>query len=62
MIGDRARAQIRGETLKECDKAGCTIVELKKDTPASNRAERAIQELKVGVRNDLKDSGCPVVL
>ena len=61
MIVDGARSQIKGETRKECDKAGCTVVELEKDTPAANRAERAIQEIKVGVREDLKRSGCPVI-
>ena len=50
MIMDGARSQVNGETRKICDQAGCTIIELEKDTPASNRAERAIQELKMGVR------------
>ena len=44
MILDRAQAQVQGETRRECEKSGCTIVELEKDTPASSRAERAIQE------------------
>ena len=39
MILDGARAQVHGDTRKECEKSGCTIVELEKNTPASNRAK-----------------------
>ena len=41
--------------------AGCEIVELKKNTPASNRAERGIQELKMETKRDMKLSGSPMV-
>ena len=58
---DVARSQVKGETQKICDQAGCTVIELEKNTPASNRVERAIQELKMGVRQDLKTSSCPIV-
>ena len=59
MILDGARVQVHGDRRKECEKSGCIIVELEKGTPASNRAEQAIQEIKVGVRQDLKSSGRP---
>ena len=61
LIMDEARSQVKGETRKVCEQAGCTVIELEKETPASNRAERVIQELKMGVRQDLKRSGCPLV-
>ena len=58
---DVARSQVKGETQKICDQAGCTVIELEKNTPASNRVERAIQESKMGVCQDLKTSSCPIV-
>ena len=42
MIMDGARTQISGETRRECELAGCQVVELEKDTPWANRAERMI--------------------
>ena len=62
MIVDGARAQTMGEVRKICDAAGCQIVELEKDTPASNRAERTIQELKMETKRDMVISGSPLVL
>ena len=38
MVVDGARAQTMGETNKLCDSVGCQIIELEKDTPASNQA------------------------
>ena len=61
MIVDGARAQVMGEARKICEMAGCEIVELEKDTPASNRAERGIQELKMETKRDMKISGSPLV-
>ena len=40
MIVDGARAQIMGEARKICEMTGCEIVELEKDTPASNHKAR----------------------
>ena len=61
MIVDGARAQKMGEARKVCEMAGCQIVELEKNTPAFNRAERGIQELKMETRRDMRMSGSPLV-
>jgi len=61
LIVDQAKAQVQGEAKKVCDEAGCQIVELEKYTPASNRAERTIQELKMETRRDVRLSGSPLV-
>ena len=61
MIVDGARSQTMGETNKLCESVGCQIVELEKNTPASNRAERTIQELKMETKRDMKLSGSPLV-
>ena len=42
MIVDGARAQVMGEDRKIYEMAGCEIVELEKDTLASNQAEQGI--------------------
>ena len=62
LIMDGARSQVAGDTKRECDLAGCQIVELEKDTPWANRAERMIGLLKTECRDDMKKSGCPLVL
>ena len=46
LIADGARAQVKGKARELCDQANCDIIELEKNTPASNRAERYIQILK----------------
>ena len=61
LIVDGAKAQVQGEAKKVCDEVGCQIVELERYTPASNRAERTIQELKMEARRDMKLSGSPLV-
>ena len=43
LICDQAREQVKGDARILCNDAGCTIFELEKGTPASNRAERAIK-------------------
>ena len=62
MIMDGAKSQIEGETRKICDQVGCTIHELEKGTPASNRAERYIQDLKNETRHDIKSTDSPLIL
>ena len=62
MVMDGAKAQVSGETKKICDEVGCQINELEKYTPASNRAERMIQQLKLETRRDMKLAGSPLVL
>ena len=51
-----------GDTLKILNEAFYTIVTFEKDTPTSNRAEGAIQETNVAVRNKPKSSGSPIIL
>ena len=62
MVMDGARAQVLGETLKICQLSGCTIIELEKDTPSTNRAERTIGELKRSTRHDMKETKSPIIL
>ncbi len=60
-IVDGTRAQVMGKARKICEMAGCEIIELEKDTPASNQAERGIQELKMETKRGMKMSGSPLV-
>ena len=62
MILVGVRSQVCGETLKCCNKAFYTIITFEKDTPTSNRAERAIQETIGAVRNNLKSSSSIIIL
>ena len=62
LICDQAREQVKGDSKILCHDAGCTVVELEKGTPSSNRAERAIKTLKDETKNDLFQSNCPMVL
>ena len=61
LIVDGVRAQVQGKTRELCDKASCDVIELEKDTPASNRAERFIQILKNGSKKDMTTSDSPIV-
>ena len=49
------------EARKVCEIAGCEIVELEKNTPASNCTEKGIQELKMETKRDMKMSGSLMV-
>jgi len=62
LICDRATEQVKGDSNKLCHDAGCTVVELEKNTPASNRAERTIKILKDETKNDLFKSNSPMIL
>ena len=61
LICDAARAQIWGEVRKLCDQSGCEIMSLERNTPNSNRAERAIGVLKQDTKRDLVEAGAPAV-
>ena len=61
LIADGARAQVKGKTRELCDQANCDIIELEKNTPASNRAERYIQTLKNSSKKDMTQSDSPIV-
>ena len=58
---DGAKAQVSGETKKICDEVGYQIVELEKYTPASNQAERIIQELKLKTTRDMRLAVSPLI-
>ena len=62
MICDGAREQVQGAALVLCNLAGCQIIELEKDTPASNRAERYIGQLKTETKDDLVSTDSPLCL
>lgn len=62
MIVDGARSQVSGETRNICDMVRCTIVELEKGTPASNRVERMVQTIKMETRRDTIKSNLPMIL
>ena len=62
LIADGARAQIEGKARLLCEDAGCKTIELEKNTPASNRAERYIQVLKNGSKRDMIRANSPMIL
>ena len=39
LICDQAREKVQGDSKIICHDSGCTIIELEKGTPATNRAE-----------------------
>ena len=61
LIADGARAQVQGRAKEVCDKAQCKMIELEKNTPASNRAKRYIQSLKNSTRKDMVKADSPLV-
>ena len=62
LICDQASEQVKGTARVLCHDAGCTIYQLEKGTPASNRAERAIKTLKDGSRDDMFQTNSPLSL
>jgi len=62
LICDQAREQVRGDARILCNDASCTVVELEKNTPSANRAERTIKILKDETKNDIFRSNCPMIL
>ena len=61
MIVDGAKSQVQGKTKELCNMAQCEIRELEKDTPAANRAERAIQSLKNDTKKDMSRTNSPLI-
>ena len=61
LIVDGARAQVKGKARENCDLASCKVIELEKDTPASNRAERYIRILKETSKRDMNQSDSPII-
>ena len=62
MVMDGARVQVKEDTLNQCRLAGCTVSELERGTPAANRAERAIGELKTDTKRDTIQANSPLIL
>ena len=62
LIADGARAQIEGKARILCEESGCKTIELEKNAPASNRAERYIQTLKNGSKKDMIHANCPLIM
>ena len=62
MVLDGARAQVKGETSDICRLSGCKVVELERDTPSANHAERIIGELKSDTKSDTIKANSPLVL
>ena len=61
MICEKAREQVKGDSRILCNEAACTVVELEKGVPSSNRAERTIKILKDKVKRDMLVSNSPLV-
>ena len=46
MTMDGSKDKFKGETIFFYEQAGCTIIDLEKDAPLSNRVEQAIYTMK----------------
>ena len=62
LICDQASEQIQGAARVLCHDAGCTIYQLEKGTPASNRAEQAMKTLKDGSKDNMFQANSPLSL
>ena len=62
MICDGATEQVSGEAARLCKLAYCTIQQLERVTPWSNREEGNVGIVKSEIMLDLKESNCPMVL
>ena len=62
MICDGAPEQVSGEAARLCQLTYCTIQQLERGTPWSNRAEGHVGSVKSEILLDLKESNCPMVL
>ena len=62
MICNGTPEQVSGEAARLCQLADCTVQQLKRGTPRSNRAEGNISIAKSEKLLDLKQSNCPMVL
>ena len=61
LIADGAKAQVAGKARVLCERANCSVIELEKNTPFANRAERYIQTLKSGSKADMVQMDSPLV-
>ena len=62
MICDGAPEQVSGEAARLCQLADCTIQQIERGTPWSNRAEGHVGIAKSEILLDFKESNCPMVL
>ena len=62
MICDGVPEQVSGEAARLCQLSDCTVQQLKRVTPWSNRAEGHVGIVKSKILLDLKESNCPMVL
>ena len=62
MIYDGAPEQVPGEAARLCQLADCTVQQLERGTPWSNRAKGHVGIAKTEILLDLKESNCPMVL
>jgi hypothetical protein len=58
MVMDGAKAQVEEEFRRKLHYAGCHITQTEPHTQSSNMGERALRELKKGVRRQTLRSGC----
>ena len=61
LIVDGAKAQVAGKARELCTQSSCNVIELEKNTPFANLAERYIQILKNGSKADMVKSDSPMV-
>ena len=62
LICDQAREQLKGDSRILCNEPACTVVELEKGVPSSNRAERTIKILKDEVKRDMFVTNSPLLV
>ena len=62
IICDGAPEQVLGEAARLCQLAECTIQQLERGTPWSNRSDGNVGIVKSKILLDLKESNCPMVL
>ena len=62
MICDGAPEQVSGEAARLCQPADCTIQQLERGTPWSNRAEGHVGIVKRKILLELKESNFPMVV
>ena len=60
IVSDMAMEQVSQDVCNFCKTIGTTLRSLEEGTPWSNKVELYIKLMKVAVRNDMKESNCPI--
>ena len=60
IVSDMAMEQVSQDVCNFCKTIGTTLRALEEGTPWSNKVELYIKLMKVAVRNDMKESNCPL--